>query len=101
MAILENALEGLLEGGAVTGLAIGAGVLLLAPGVLPAVGRAIRPIAVGAIKTGMTLYNQATSTVRETAEDLVAEARAELETGNSGAGSETVRRRTRAAEPTV
>ena len=41
MSVLEKAVEGLAEGGAVTGAAIGLGVLLLAPGILPAVGRAL------------------------------------------------------------
>jgi hypothetical protein len=36
-------------------------------------------LAVGAIKVGMTTYDQATSTVRDVTEDLVAEARTELE----------------------
>lgn len=68
-----------MEGGAATNIAVGAGVLLLAPSVLPVVGRALRPVAVGLIKTGMTVYNQTATTVRETTEDLMAEARAELE----------------------
>jgi len=78
MAALEKAFEGLIEGGAATGLAIGVGVLMLAPGLLPAIGRTVRPLAVGAIKVGMTAYDQAASTVREVTEDLVAEARTEL-----------------------
>ena len=97
MALFEKALEGMVEGGALTGVAVGAGVLLLAPGLLPAIGRALRPIAVGAIKTGMTVYNQAASTVRETTEDLVAEARAELDAQEHNGGERT-RRRGRTAE---
>ncbi len=96
MALFEKAIEGVLEGGAATGLAVGAGVLLLAPGLLPAIGRALRPIAVGAIKTSMTVYNQTVSTVRETAEDLVAEARAEMEADEHHNAAEPARRRTRA-----
>lgn len=98
MALFEKAFEGLVEGGAMTGVAIGAGVLLLAPGLLPAVGRVLRPMAVGAIKTGMTVYNQVASTVRETTEDLVAEARAELEAEERSTGTEPTRRRGRTAE---
>jgi len=79
MALFGKAVEGMLEGGAATGVAVGAGVLLLAPSLLPAIGRALRPVAVSAIKTSMTVYKQTMSTVRETAEDLVAEARAEME----------------------
>jgi|SRR5579883_2570706 len=78
MAWFEKAFEGVMEGGAATGVAVGVG-LLLVPGLLPAVGRVLRPVAVGAIKTGMTVYEQASSALRETTEDLVAEARAEME----------------------
>lgn len=101
MSLLEKAVEGLSEGGAVTGAAIGLGVLLLAPGILPAVGRALRPIAVGAIKTGMSVYSQTAATVREATEDLVAEARAELEAEGRGTQAEpVVRRRSRTADAT-
>jgi hypothetical protein len=96
MALLEKAVEGLAEGGAVTGAAVGLGVLLLAPGVLPIIGRALRPLAVGAIKTGMSVYNQTTATVREVTEDLVAEARAELEAEGHPPHAEPTRRRSRA-----
>jgi hypothetical protein len=100
MAMLEKAVEGLFEGGALTGVAVGAGVLLLAPGLLPAVGRALRPVAVGALKTGMTVYKQTASSVREATEDLVAEARAELEAEarHGREGHEPERRRNRGAE---
>lgn len=91
MAMLEKAFEGLVEGAAAP-LAVGVGVLLLAPGLLPAVGRAVRPLAVGAIKMGMATYNQAASTVSEISEDLMAEARAELE-----AEGPTTRRRGKTA----
>jgi hypothetical protein len=79
MALFEGALEGLAEGGAATGLAIGLGAVMLIPGVLPALGSVLRSVAVGAIKTGMVVYNQTAATVRETTGDLVAEARARLE----------------------
>ena len=98
MALLEDAFGGLLEGGVATGLAVGAGVLLLAPGLLPAVGRAVRPLAVGAIKTGMAVYGQTAATLREATEDLVAEARAELDAEGRSVRSEPERRRSRAAE---
>lgn len=103
MAMLEKAMEGLLEGGTLTGVAVGAGVLLLAPGLLPAMGRALRPVAVGVIKTSMTVYKQTASGLREATEDLVAEARAELEAeGRHGReGHEPERRRTRGAEATA
>jgi hypothetical protein len=101
MALLEKAVEGLAEGGAVAGAAIGIGALLLVPGLLPAVGRALRPIAVGAIRTGMTVYEQAAAGLREATEDLVAEARAERAEARAepdagrGARRGPVRRRSR------
>ena len=100
MSLLEKAVEGMAEGGALTGAAVGLGVLFLAPGVLPALGKALRPIAVGAIKTGMTVYNRTATSIREATEDLVAEARAELEAESHGNGAqaEPTRRRTRTAE---
>jgi hypothetical protein len=96
MALLEDAVGGLLEGGAATGVAVGVGALLLVPGLLPAVGRIVRPLAVGAIKTGMVVYDQATSTLKEATEDLVAEARAQIEQSN-GSGGEAGQRRSRTA----
>lgn len=112
MAFLEDTVGAVFEGGAATGIAVGAGVLLLMPGLLPAIGRMVRPLAVGVIKTGMVMYNEAAATVREVSEDIMAEVRAELESeGNSGQGpriagqsgstaahSEPERRRSRAAE---
>lgn len=92
MALFEKGFEGLAEGG-VGGVVIGAGVLLLAPTLLPVLGRALRPLAVSAIKTGMSVYNQAASTVREATQDLIAEARAELEAQEHGAGAPEARRR--------
>jgi hypothetical protein len=44
----------------------------------------MRSIAVGAIKTGMVVYNQTAATVRETTGDLMAEARAQLEAERHG-----------------
>jgi hypothetical protein len=79
MAVLETVVESVVEGGAVTGAAIGVGAVLLIPGLLPALGLAMRAITVGAIKIGMVAYEQAVATVQETTGDLVAEARAQLE----------------------
>jgi Sec-independent protein translocase protein TatA len=98
MAVFEKAVEGLVEGGAATGAAVGLGVLLLAPSVLPVIGRTLRPLAVGAIKTGMTVYREASSSIREATEDLVAEARAEIEAESHETHTEPTRRRARAAE---
>lgn len=74
MALLEEFFEG-----AAGPVAIGVGALILAPRVLPAVGRLLRPIAKGAIKTGMALYEETYASMAEATGDLVAEARAELE----------------------
>jgi Protein of unknown function (DUF5132) len=106
MAFLEDTVGAVFKGGVGTGIAIGAGVLLLVPGLLPAVGRLVRPLAVGVIKTGVVMYNEAAATVREASEDIMAEVRAELEAqGNSSAQagraavpSEPERRRSRPAE---
>ena len=83
MAILED----MFKGGAVTvtGLAIGAGALMLAPSVLPAIGQVLRPAAKAVIKGGLVLYRETVSEIGEVASDLFAEARAELEAGNSHA----------------
>lgn len=101
MALFEKAVEGLVEGGAVTGVAIGLGALFLVPGLLPAVGRALRPVAVGAIKTGMVVYDRTSTGLREVTDDLVAEARAQLEASRNThpePAPEPARRRSRTAE---
>jgi hypothetical protein len=74
MAAFENMIEGLgLEGAA--GPVIGIGALLLTPTLLPAVGRIMRPIAVGALRTGMAVYREASTATNK----MVEEARNELE----------------------
>jgi len=79
MALVED----LFKGSTVTGLAVGVGALLLAPTVLPAVGRVIRPAAKAVIKSGMVFYRETLAEVGEVAGDLFAEARSELEHENS------------------
>ncbi len=74
MAIIEELVEE-----ALGPVVIGIGALLLVPRLFPAVGRVFRPIAKGAIKTGISIYDQTVATVSEATGDLVAEARAELE----------------------
>jgi hypothetical protein len=83
MALLED----MFKGGAVTvtGLAVGVGALLLAPSVLPAIGQVLRPATKAVIKGGLVLYRETVSEIGEVASDLFAEARAELENGNSHA----------------
>jgi len=75
MALVED----LFKGTTVTGLAVGVGALLLAPTVLPAVGRVIRPAAKAVIKGSMVFYRETLAEVGEVAGDLFAEARAELD----------------------
>jgi len=72
------ALEDIFEGNFGAGLAI-AGAAILAPTVLPAVGRMVRPVAKTAIKTGMMLYRETLAGVGDVTSDIVAEARAELD----------------------
>ena len=84
MALIEDVFKGNLA----TGLAIGAGALLLGPTVIQAVGSALRP-AKAAIKGGMVFYRETLSEIGEMASDLVAEAKAELAqeaSANSDAG---------------
>jgi hypothetical protein len=76
------AVEEAFKGSAGKGLAIGIGVAILAPLVLPAVATAARPLARAAIKTGMIFYEKSRETMAEfgeVVEDLVAEARADME----------------------
>ena len=69
MALVED----LFKGSTVTGLAVGVGALLLAPTVIPAVGRVIRPAAKAVIKGGMVFYRETLAEVGEVAGDLFAE----------------------------
>jgi hypothetical protein len=75
MALLEDIVKA--EGAGP--LVLGVGALMLAPTLLPALGRMLRPVAKGIIKTGMTVYDETYSTMREATGDLIAEARAELQ----------------------
>jgi hypothetical protein len=75
MALVED----FFKSSGVTGIAVGVGALLLAPTVIPAVGRVLRPAVKAAIKGGMVLYRETIAEIGEAASDLVAEARAELE----------------------
>lgn len=75
MAIFEDALKG---GNIVTGLAIGVGMVLLAPMLKPLV----RPVAKSVLKAGVAVYDQGRTTlaeINEQAGDMVAEVRSEIE----------------------
>ncbi|BDV33255.1 MULTISPECIES: DUF5132 domain-containing protein [Methylocystis] len=74
MALFEDLMEE-----ALGPVAIGIGALLVVPALFPSVGRALRPVAKGAIKTGISVYERTVATIAEATGDLVAEARSELE----------------------
>jgi uncharacterized protein DUF5132 len=74
MALLED----MLKAPTAAGLAIGIGALVFVPGVLPTIGRVLRPAAKAAIKGGMVFYRETIAELGEAANDLVAEARAEI-----------------------
>jgi hypothetical protein len=64
-----------------TSVAIGAGVVLLAPVVIPILGSIMKPLAKAAIKGGILAYEGMKVTLaetKETLEDLAAEAKAEI-----------------------
>jgi hypothetical protein len=60
-------------------VALGVGAILLAPTLFPVIGRIVRPVAKGVIKTGMALYRETYATVAEATGDIIAEARSELD----------------------
>jgi Protein of unknown function (DUF5132) len=76
--------EDVFESNVTTVAAVGVGAALLLPNLLPAVLRATKPIAKVAIKGGLLVYakgREAFAEAGEVAEDIYAEARAELEQG--------------------
>lgn len=77
-------IDDLLQAESAKGLAIGIGAAVLVPVILPAVAALARPIARAAIKTGIIVYEkgrEAVAEMGEVVEDLIAEARADLEHG--------------------
>lgn len=71
-----------LKGNILSGLAIGVGSAIIAPLVIPALSKAAKPLAKAAIKGGLVLYETGKEKLAEAQElmdDLLAEARAELE----------------------
>ena len=79
MALFENGLKGNI----IMGLAIGVGTAILAPVVIPMVASIAKPLAKAAIKGGIMLYEKNRELIAEATEvveDLVAEAKAELDT---------------------
>lgn len=69
-------------------IAAGIGVAVLAPVLLPIIAGAARPLARAAIKTGIIMYEkgrEAAAEVGEVFDDLVAEARAEIQQNHATA----------------
>ena len=90
MALFEN----MLRGNAVTGVAVGLAAVVLAPTLLPAVGRVLRPAVKTVLKGGIMLYEEAIAGIGEFTSDLVEEARSELaearaELAGNGDGGQT------------
>lgn len=78
MSLFDNGLKGNI----VSGLAIGIGAAVLAPAVMPILVSVVKPLAKAAIKGGIMLYERGKETVAEVGEiveDIVAEAKAEME----------------------
>jgi len=81
MAWYDDVLKG---GGGLPGIAVALGAALLAPAVVPAVGRAIRPVAKTVLKTGIVLYRNTLSGVGEAVGGIVDEAQRELDAERGG-----------------
>lgn len=72
------------SGVSLTGLAMGVGIVLLAPAVLPMIGAVLKPVAKAAIKGGIMAYETAKVSLaeaKESIEDLTAEAKSEVSSG--------------------
>jgi len=83
------------KGNILGGLAIGIGASVIAPVIIPVLASVVKPLSKAAIKGGYLLYEKGRETVaevQEVVEDLVAEARAEINELQAGAAD---------AEPTV
>lgn len=87
------AIEDLFKAESTKGLAIGIGAAILVPVILPAVAALARPIARAAIKTGIVIYDktrEAVAEMGEVVEDLVAEARADIEQSHASGMTATI-----------
>lgn len=83
--------EDLLKNKTTLMIAAGVGVAVLAPVLIPIIAGAARPLARAAIKTGIIMYEkgrEAAAEVGEVFDDLVAEARSEMQQNH--AAKETV-----------
>ncbi len=78
MALFDNGLKGNI----LTGLAVGIGAAVIAPAVMPVLAGVAKPLAKALIKGGISLYEKGREAIAEggeVLEDIVAEAKAELE----------------------
>jgi Protein of unknown function (DUF5132) len=86
-------LDDFFKGNVLAALVVGVGVVVLAPVVLPALAAVSKPLAKSAIKTGVILFDkgrEAAAEMTEVFEDLVAEARAELDHPRGGMVAQAV-----------
>lgn len=75
-------LEELSKGKMLKGLAIGAGVYILAPRLLPVLAEAGKPLVKGVMKSGLLCYEKGKeflAEVGETTEDMLAEVKSEMD----------------------
>jgi hypothetical protein len=82
MGLLDNGFKGNI----LSGIAFGIGAAVVAPIVIPILSAAVKPMAKVMIKEGMLMYEKGKEIVeeaRETVEDLVAEARSEIDASQS------------------
>jgi hypothetical protein len=83
MALFSNGWKGNI----LSGLAIGLGSAIVAPVVIPVLASVAKPLAKAAIKGGLLLFEKGKEVAAETQEvleDLVAEAKAEIEETQKG-----------------
>ncbi len=64
MALFDNGLK------IGTGLAIGLGIIILAPAIAPAVAAVVRPVAKASIKSGVILFEKARELITEAMESV-------------------------------
>jgi hypothetical protein len=83
-------IEDVFKGNVVTGLAIGIGAAIIVPVVVPLLASVGKPVAKSLIKSGILLFEKGQETfaeLGEVMEDLVAEAKAELDGMGSAPGT--------------
>jgi hypothetical protein len=87
MALLKDGLKTTLGG-----LAIGIGVAVVAPVIVPILASIAKPLTKAIIKEGLILFDkgkEAAAEVKETIDDLLAEAKSEVEAGSADFAEET------------